>query len=155
MGGLTWLIEAANHNPSVYMPDCEIFLRRPPAAMIEGMTVLFPAGEALQAAVRDRGQKASGGPLALKSEPGPPMTLGNAAAAKVRLIVWWQVVSASGRARSRRDGATVRQHQRSMGVQFACSKCGSPSNNRACPVGVWQLKVHDEPRRISADGNLR
>jgi hypothetical protein len=24
----------------------------------------------------------------MKSEPGPPMTLGNAAAAKVRLIVW-------------------------------------------------------------------
>jgi hypothetical protein len=26
----------------------------------------------------------------MKSEPGPPMTLGNAAAARVRLIVWCQ-----------------------------------------------------------------
>jgi hypothetical protein len=29
-GGSTWLIKAANHNPSVYMPPYEIFLRRPP-----------------------------------------------------------------------------------------------------------------------------
>jgi hypothetical protein len=27
-------------------------------------------------------------PCIMKSEPGPPMTLGNAAAARVRLIVW-------------------------------------------------------------------
>jgi hypothetical protein len=26
----------------------------------------------------------------MKSEPGPPMTLGNAAAAQVRLIVWYK-----------------------------------------------------------------
>jgi hypothetical protein len=56
--------------------------------MIEGMTALFPAVEPLRTAARYSGQKASAGPLALKSESGPPMTLGNAAAAKVRLIVW-------------------------------------------------------------------
>jgi hypothetical protein len=34
------------------------------------------------------GQKAPGRPPALKSEPGPPITLGSAAEAGVRLIVW-------------------------------------------------------------------
>ena len=29
----------------------------------------------------------------MKSEPGPPMTLGNAAAARVRLIVWCKACS--------------------------------------------------------------
>jgi hypothetical protein len=33
-------------------------------------------------------QKAPGRPPALKSEPGPPITLGSAAEAGVRLIVW-------------------------------------------------------------------
>jgi hypothetical protein len=33
-------------------------------------------------------QKASGGALALKSEPGRPATLGRSAAGGVRLIVW-------------------------------------------------------------------
>ena len=52
------------------------------------MRELVPAGEALRAGARDRVRKAPQRPRALKSEPGPPMTLGNAAAAKVRLIVW-------------------------------------------------------------------
>ena len=39
-------------------------------------------------AARYSGQKASGGALALKSEPGRPATLGSSAAAGVRLIVW-------------------------------------------------------------------
>jgi hypothetical protein len=46
------------------------------------------AAEALRAAESDDGQKAPLRPLTLKSVPGPPMTLGNAAAAHVRLIVW-------------------------------------------------------------------
>jgi alkanesulfonate monooxygenase SsuD/methylene tetrahydromethanopterin reductase-like flavin-dependent oxidoreductase (luciferase family) len=38
---------------------------------------------------------------------GPANSLGNAAAARVRLIVWCKGVSASGRARSRRDGCSL------------------------------------------------
>jgi hypothetical protein len=34
--------------------------------------------------------------MSVKSEPGPLMTLGNAAAAHVRLIVWVQGLPASG-----------------------------------------------------------
>src|SRR5438552_3973017 len=57
----------------------------------------------------------------MKSEPGPPMTLGGAAAAQVRLIVWCkachhQVEPANGviscrrgwhKCRSRRNGTTI------------------------------------------------
>jgi len=35
----------------------------------------------------------------MKPEPGPPMTLGNAAAARVRLIVWCRGLPTPGRAR--------------------------------------------------------
>src|SRR5271170_6899689 len=45
------------------------------------------AAEALRAAASDDGQKAPLGALTLKSEPGPPMTLGSAAATRVRQIV--------------------------------------------------------------------
>jgi hypothetical protein len=41
------------------------------------------------------------GALTLKSEPGPPMKLGNAAAARVRLIVWCRDCNHQGRARCR------------------------------------------------------
>jgi hypothetical protein len=43
------------------------------------------ATEALRPAASNSRQKAT---ARVKSEPGPPMTLGNAAAARVRLIVW-------------------------------------------------------------------
>jgi hypothetical protein len=36
------------------------------------------------------------GGVRLKSEPGPPMTLGGAAAARVRLIVWWPTFKYAG-----------------------------------------------------------
>ena len=42
------------------------------------------AGEALRAAASDDGQKAPLGALGVKSESGPPMTLGSAVAAKSR-----------------------------------------------------------------------
>jgi len=44
----------------------------------------------------------------MKSQPGPPLTLGSAAAARDRLIRLVQRLPASGRARSRRDGPAVR-----------------------------------------------
>jgi hypothetical protein len=48
----------------------------------------------------------------MKSEPGPPMTLGNAAAARVRLIVWFkecqhQVVPDPGEMAQRYGAATT------------------------------------------------
>jgi hypothetical protein len=46
------------------------------------------AAEAIHADASDDGQKAPFGALTLKSEPGSPMTLGNAVGAGVRLIIW-------------------------------------------------------------------
>jgi hypothetical protein len=95
--------------------------------MIEGMTALFPAVEPLRTAARYSGQKASAGPLALKSESGPPMTLGNAAAAKVRLIVWCKAcqhqVEPDPTEMAERYGAetTVPDWRE----RLVCSRCGS------------------------------
>jgi hypothetical protein len=95
--------------------------------MIEGMTALFPAVEPLRTAARYSGQKASAGPLALKSESGPPMTLGNAAAAKVRLIVWCKAcqhqVEPDPTEMAERHGAetTVPDWRE----RLVCSRCGS------------------------------
>jgi len=47
-----------------------------------------------------------------KSPPGTPMTLGNAAAARVRLIVWLQGVRSPGRARPCGDRPAVRRRDR-------------------------------------------
>jgi hypothetical protein len=55
-------------------------------AKIRAGTRTATAAEALRAAARYSGQKASGGALALKSEPGRLATLGSSAAARVRLI---------------------------------------------------------------------
>jgi hypothetical protein len=91
------------------------------------MTALFPAVEPLRTAARYSGQKASAGPLALKSESGPPMTLGNAAAAKVRLIVWCKAcqhqVEPDPTEMAERYGAetTVPDWRE----RLVCSRCGS------------------------------
>jgi hypothetical protein len=62
----------------------------------------------------------------MKSEPGPPMTLGNAAAAKVRLIVWCkecghQVEPDPAAAAARYGEETTVPDWRD---RLACSKCG-------------------------------
>ena len=62
-----------------------------------------------------------------KSPPGPPMTLGNAAAARVRLIVWCK---ACGH-RAERDPAEIAQRCGAETVvlewrdRLVCSQCGS------------------------------
>jgi DNA-directed RNA polymerase subunit RPC12/RpoP len=63
----------------------------------------------------------------LKSRPGPPMTLGNAAAARVRLIVWCKAcghrVEPSASEMAERYGAetTVPDWRE----RLVCSRCGS------------------------------
>jgi len=63
----------------------------------------------------------------MKPEPGPPMTLGNAAAARVRLIVWCRGLPTPGRARSgemaARYGAETTVTD--WAARLACGKCGS------------------------------
>jgi hypothetical protein len=63
----------------------------------------------------------------MKSEPGPPMTLGNAAAAGVRLIVWCkdcrhQVEPDAAEMAVRYGGETAVPDWRQ---RLVCSKCGS------------------------------
>jgi hypothetical protein len=63
----------------------------------------------------------------LKSEPGQPMTLGNAAAARVRLIVWCkdcqhQVEPDPGEMAQRYGAATPVPDWRE---RLICSQCGS------------------------------
>jgi hypothetical protein len=62
----------------------------------------------------------------MKSEPGPPMTLGNAAAARVRLIVWCKDCRhqvephpAETAARYGADTYVLDWHKR-----LVCSRCG-------------------------------
>jgi Zn finger protein HypA/HybF involved in hydrogenase expression len=65
----------------------------------------------------------------MKSKPGPPMTLGNAAAARVRLIVWCKAcghrVEPDAAELARRHGTdtTVPEWRE----RLVCSKCGSRS----------------------------
>ena len=62
-----------------------------------------------------------------KSAPGPPMTLGNAAAARVRLIVWCKVCSH----RAEPDPAEIARRYGAKTVvldwrdRLVCSQCGS------------------------------
>jgi len=85
------------------------------------------AAEALRAAARHSGQKASDGALALKSEPGQPATLGSSAAAGVRLIVWCRdcrhQVEPDPAEQAQRYGAemTVPDWRK----RLVCPKCGS------------------------------
>jgi Zn finger protein HypA/HybF involved in hydrogenase expression len=63
----------------------------------------------------------------MKSKPGPPMTLGNAAAAKVRLTVWCKAcghqVEPDPAEHARRYGAgTIVPDWRQ---RLVCSRCGS------------------------------
>jgi hypothetical protein len=63
----------------------------------------------------------------VKSEPGPPMTLGNAAAAHVRLIVWcrecrYQVEPDTGEMAERYGPETTVPDWRN---RLVCSRCGS------------------------------
>jgi hypothetical protein len=63
----------------------------------------------------------------MKSEPGPPMTLGNAAAAHVRLIVWCkacgQQVEPDPAEQAQRYGAEITVPD--WRERLICSKCGS------------------------------
>jgi hypothetical protein len=68
-----------------------------------------------------------GDALLMKSEPGPPMTLGNAAAARVRLIVWCkdcrhQVEPDPAEMASRYGAETTVPDWRE---RLICSQCGS------------------------------
>jgi hypothetical protein len=62
----------------------------------------------------------------MKSRPGPPMTFGNAAAARVRLIVWCKPCGqrvepdAAEMAERYCDAAVLEWHDR-----LICSRCGS------------------------------
>ena len=63
----------------------------------------------------------------MKSEPGPPMTLGNAAAARVRLIVWCkdcrhQIEPGPAEMAQRYGAETTVPDWRE---RLICSKCGS------------------------------
>jgi hypothetical protein len=63
----------------------------------------------------------------MKSEPGPPMTLGATAAAQVRLIVWWkacqhQVEPDPAEMAARYGAATSVLDWRQ---RLVCSRCGS------------------------------
>jgi Zn finger protein HypA/HybF involved in hydrogenase expression len=65
--------------------------------------------------------------MSVKSEPGPPMTLGNAAAARVRLIVWCkdcnhQIEPDSAEMAQRYGAATTVPDWRE---RLICSQCGS------------------------------
>ena len=55
----------------------------------------------------------------MKSEPGPPMTLGNAAAARVRLIVWCKDCLASVEPDRSRYGSP----QVDMVARVKCARC--------------------------------
>jgi hypothetical protein len=62
----------------------------------------------------------------MKSEPGPPMTLGNAAAARVRLIVWCkecrhQVEPDPAEMAAQYDAATAIPN---WSAWLVCSRCG-------------------------------
>jgi hypothetical protein len=63
----------------------------------------------------------------LKSEPGPPMTLGNAATARVRLIVWCRdcrhQVEPDPAEQAQRYGAEMTVPE--WRDRLVCSKCGS------------------------------
>jgi hypothetical protein len=65
--------------------------------------------------------------MSVKSEPGPPMTLGNAAAARVRLIVWCkdcnhQIEPDPAEMAQRYGAATTVPDWRE---RLICSQCGS------------------------------
>ena len=66
----------------------------------------------------------------MKSEPGPPMTLGNAAAARVRLIVWCK----DCRHQIEPDPAEMASRR------FACSASGCGMTNR-CRNGRADYKI--------------
>jgi hypothetical protein len=87
----------------------------------------FAAAEALRAAARHSGQKASGGALALKSGPGRPATLGSSAPAGVRLIVWCRDcrhrVEPDPAEQAQRYGAEMTVPE--WRDRLVCSKCGS------------------------------
>jgi hypothetical protein len=55
---------------------------------------------------------------------GPQVTLGNAAVARVRLIVWCKGLRSSGRARPRRNGRTLRCRDYGAGVARAAATLG-------------------------------
>jgi hypothetical protein len=65
--------------------------------------------------------------LKVKSEPGPPMTLGNAAAARVRFIVWCKdcqhQVEPDPAEMAQRYGAATTVLDWS--ARLVCSRCGS------------------------------
>src|SRR2546430_5594560 len=73
------------------------------------------------------GEKALGGALALKSEPGRPATLGSSAAAGVRLIVWCRdcrhQVEPDPAEQAQRYGAEMTLPD--WCERLVCSKCGS------------------------------
>jgi hypothetical protein len=60
----------------------------------------------------------------MKSEPGPPMTLGNAAAARVRLIVWCKDC----------------QHQVEPDPAEMAARCGAGTSRLARQVGLLTLR---------------
>jgi hypothetical protein len=99
-------------------------------------TRAFAAGEALRAAARYSGQKAAGGALALKSEPGRPATLGSSAAAGVRLIVWCRdcghQVEADPAEQAQRYGAEMTVPE--WRDRLVCSKMRQPRDRYG---GYW------------------
>jgi hypothetical protein len=86
----------------------------------------------------------------MKSEPGPPMTLGNAAAARVRFIVWckgcrYQVEPATASLRAAEGGTSAdpaemaRRYGPETSVadwhkRLVCSRCGSRDTDMVVAV---------------------
>jgi hypothetical protein len=76
----------------------------------------------------------------MKSPPGPPMTLGNAAAAHVRLIVWCKAcghrVEPDAAELARRHGTetTVPEWR----ARLLCSACGSRSVDMVVTGTEWR-----------------
>jgi hypothetical protein len=62
----------------------------------------------------------------MKSDPGPPMTLGNAAAARVRLIVWCKGCQHRGEPDPAEMAARYGAETPALGwrERLVCSKCG-------------------------------
>jgi hypothetical protein len=88
----------------------------------------------------------------MKSEPGPPMTLGNAAAARVRLIVWCrdcghQVEPDPAEQAERYGAETAVPDWRD---RLVCSKCGS----REIDMVVTGTKRRTDGERIPKDASF-
>jgi hypothetical protein len=89
----------------------------------------------------------------MKSEPGPPMTLGNAAAARVRLIVWSRIAAIkSSPIRPRWLLGAAPKPVLDLPERLVCSKCDSRQADMVVRVKCARGPL--PPPRILADRPL-